>query len=298
MTAQVVLGQDWHSTSRTLGRVRATRAEFAEIPLISATRSLDAGGGVLDDPDHGPAVPDRLRPLSTEGKYLSRGRADMQTAKFLSAGVAAALFGSFAMTAGASAAAGAARGKGPPAPPAAPAPQHCYGQHASGHSPSRDEWASCISVTASLSQAPAVGQMADLRVTVKALEPHPSGELQIDLPSVLGFVSTAGMSRSAILAGEGAGQATRASRHDVLQPGKPRTYTVQIKGLKPGVGQIRARFLAPAGGRAVDAGADLLFLTVGSARAASHMGFTLARTDFGVRHAAVSKTRAAAPIRA
>ena len=58
---------------------------------------------------------------------------------------------------------------------------------ASGHSP-RDEWGSCISVTASLSRAPAVGETAQLSFTVRSQHPYGSATISIELSANLRFV--------------------------------------------------------------------------------------------------------------
>ena len=79
-------------------------------------------------------------------------------------------------------------GGGAPAGAAAEEAQACTlpsGAHRSEH----DEWGSCLSVDASLSAAPAIGQTATLTYEITAAVARPDATVKIELPDGLEFDS-------------------------------------------------------------------------------------------------------------
>jgi hypothetical protein len=162
--------------------------------------------------------------------------------------------------------------KGQPAP-AAPAPADNCRLKASAHKSAHDEWTSCISVDASLSTAPAIGDTATLRVHVSAAVDRQNASVAIDLPDNLQFVDApAGASVAAVRSVDGVSSVQRASRRADLSARAGRDFSAKVKAVKAGFGQIRARVTADAGNGRVDAGSDDVFLTVGAAGAASRFG--------------------------
>src|SRR5689334_724807 len=77
--------------------------------------------------------------------------------------------------------AAAAGGAAPAAPPAA-APAPCN-QHAADRP--NDEWLTCVGVEAKVSKAPAVGETADLDVTLTSDIDNANAKLRVDLPAGL-----------------------------------------------------------------------------------------------------------------
>lgn len=149
--------------------------------------------------------------------------------------------------------------KGKPSPPRSAHAPNCT-LKSSAHKSTKDEWASCIGVDASLSRAPAVGQTAKLTFRVSA-DVARTANISVRLPENLVFVSAP----DALQVSHG-----RASGAASFAADQSRSYSALVKAVAPGSGQIEVRAIAKTQYGA-DAGADYVFLTSGQSTARSSL---------------------------
>ena len=152
--------------------------------------------------------------------------------------------------------------KGAPTLPEEPQAPACTLRR-SGSISQQDEWLSCINVTASLSNAPVVGETATLSFTVTTDETYGDAEISVELPSNFEFVGLpAEMQAATAPSSEGGYPVSRAAVRRALPEKQTQYYQFEVRAIAPGAGQIRVRATGPAAGR-VDAGDDDIFVTVG-----------------------------------
>ncbi|MGW0433536.1 hypothetical protein ACWDV4_13490 [Micromonospora sp. NPDC003197] len=146
----------------------------------------------------------------------------------------------------------------------------------SANQPYTDEWASCLSVGATLDQAPTLGATANLTVTVAADAVLPATEIRLELPAQLEWAQVpAGLtvSKSTATEPERAGELSVASTTRQLKAGEKLTFTGQVRAVKAGQAQIEARATATEPGRR-HAGKDTVFLTIAAPGRVSTFGQT------------------------
>lgn len=197
----------------------------------------------------------------------------MRRIRVLRATVGVLVLGTTMLTLGTAAAApnSSPANKGPARPPAQPQAEECdlRASHRSVH----DEWAHCLSVTATLSRAPAVGQTATLSLEVRADATRRGARITIELPANLAFVEApAGAVQTSGRSSSGVGSARRATTTADLAAGSVHRLSARIRAIAAGPAHIRARTLAAIPGGS-DGAADDVFLTVGSSSAESRFGF-------------------------
>ncbi len=154
----------------------------------------------------------------------------------------------------------------------------------SGNKQGRDEYASCVGVTARLDRAPSLGQTATLTATVSASVPLPPADITIELPAQLAWDSApAGFTADRVtsLRPERSGTIATARRTLQLTPGRPMTLTGTVKAVAAGYGEIEVRATATRGTDS-DAGRDIVFLTVGAKGQPSRLGAVAGKTDLTV----------------
>jgi hypothetical protein len=178
-------------------------------------------------------------------------------------GLAAVVTAALALTATGTAGADEPGPKGQPAPAYQPATGPACHQHAAA-SKVRDEWLSCLGVSAALDRAPSVGETATLSVTVGADAVLPSTDVRVELPAGLAWAQPpAGFAVTQQLSAlpERAGTLSVARLTAAMRPGAAASYTGVVRAVRPGPAQIQVRATAKDGAE-VRAGADNVFLTV------------------------------------
>jgi hypothetical protein len=162
----------------------------------------------------------------------------------------------------------------------------------SGHAHVNDEKKSCLSVTASLSKAPAVGERATLEFTVDAAVARPDVQVSVELPASLRWVQApAGMAElsreSRVPRHNGFLREARLSRS--MSAGQRTHHTGVVEAVAAGPAEITVKASAdPA--QPVETGADAVFVTVGATPAQSRFGIA---ADAG--HPAVAGTGPTGP---
>ena len=206
---------------------------------------------------------------------------------------AAAPGGVTATPATATPATAAAATKGTP-DPAPPAPERCTLRATAGNT--TDEFASCISVGASLSRLPAVGEQATLDVAVTAQYARDGVDVTIDLPATLAYVEPPAGAQVADTRAPytTAGTAQRAEVHADLAAGETRHVQARVTAVEAGPGTIRAHAVAVVPG-GTDGGGDQIALTVAPSGATSRAGLHDARADQTTRATARAQARTDAP---
>ena len=127
-----------------------------------------------------------------------------------------------------------------------------------------DEWGSCLSVDASLSAAPTIGQSVTLAYEITAAVARPGATVEIELPDGLEFESAPdGAALDTGTQSDGTGSATFARATLDLAAGSTTKLSTRIRATAPGLKQITvtANADAPWG---VDGGADQVFVTIGA----------------------------------
>lgn len=126
------------------------------------------------------------------------------------------------------------------------------------------EFASCVTVGATLNRAPALGETAILTVDVEAQYDRPGATVEVDIPDTLEVVDElGGWQRSEANAPFGAGRLARVTTNVDLAKALRRDYRLRVRAVKAGPGQIVARATAP-GAAGEDGGADTADVTVGA----------------------------------
>jgi hypothetical protein len=158
----------------------------------------------------------------------------------------------------------------------AAAPEGACMLRPSGHAHANDEKKSCLSVTATLSNAPAVNQQATLDFTVDAAVARPDVQVSVELPANLRWVKApSGMAEHS--------RASRVPRHNgflrearlarPMAAGQRTHYSGVVEAIAAGATEITVRASAdPA--TATETGADSVFLTVGSTATQSRFGIS------------------------
>ena len=140
-----------------------------------------------------------------------------------------------------------------------------------------DEFARCYTVAASLSRAPAVGQIAVLRVDVTAEHRRDGAQVTVDLPEQLEFVEAPGaLARASARAADGR-SVNRASGKADFAAGQQRSYTFRVRGVSKGAGEIQARVTTRLSERYTDSASDLVFVTVGADAGSSKLTIDVPR---------------------
>ena len=197
----------------------------------------------------------------------------------------AALGGLILLTSGTDALAG----KGPAHPTRSSTSPDCRLSPSPRLSP-KNEFASCLSVSAALARVPAVGQTAKLTITVRS-DVNRQGTVSVKLPANLAFASAPGAQLSMARA-QGGGIAPRAAFARPFAAGGEQTVTMTVRALSSGSGDISARATAPAP-YGVDGGADSLPITVGETAALSHAGMAVRTTVGTVRAVGAARAKPA-----
>jgi hypothetical protein len=137
----------------------------------------------------------------------------------------------------------------------------------------------CLRVTATLSQAPAVGQRASLAFTVDAAVPVARARISADLPPGLRWVTVpAGMAQSSFAsrAPHLNGVVRRAGLTRALAAGQRLRYEGVVEAVTAGPAEISITAVDPARA-ARDGGADTVQVTVGATAADTRMGIAVDR---------------------
>src|SRR4051794_5966959 len=160
----------------------------------------------------------------------------------------------------------------PVAAAAAPPAGHDCSLKPSPHASSRGEWASCVSVAASIDKAPPVGGTATLTVDVTAADDFSGVDVALQLPANLRFADAGGLSVGRGRVRGGSGTAQRGASRTAIARGATKRFAAQVTATAAGYGQITAT--ATPVGTAADnpGGSDDVFLTVGSGGKPSHLG--------------------------
>ncbi len=183
--------------------------------------------------------------------------------------------------------------KGAPAP-VPPAAQACHLRSTAGDT--TDEFASCISVGASLSRLPAVGEQAVLDVAVTAEYARDDVAIHIDLPANLTYVAPP---TGAHVADARAPHTTRGTVHRAelradMGAGQTRHVRARVKAVAAGPAIIRTSAVATIPG-GTDGGADEIPLTISGAGRPSRAGLYDSRHSSTTRTSARPQTRTDAP---
>lgn len=183
----------------------------------------------------------------------------------------------------------------PPAAASPPTERPCT-LTASGSSSVENEHRSCISVTATLSSAPAVGKRATLDFTVHAEVARQGVRVTAELPPNLRWVtSPAGLAASTRTskAPHARGQLQLASATRTFGAGEKVRYRGVVEAVKAGSAEVTVRAVADPTRRA-EAGADTVFLTVGATAASSRFGIP---TSPNGKTAAYTGAKPVSPVR-
>lgn len=163
-----------------------------------------------------------------------------------------------------------AAGAGTPAT-AAPTPA---GQPGAECTPTRSEWPRCVTVTAALNRAPAVGQTARLTVTVDSRLAIDDLRIRVELPAALtpaavptGFTST----RTASRVPSDAGEVTTLDTTVDATPGRTLRYRIDLTATGTGATVVRAQATS-AGGPVLGSHEVRVPVTVGATARESRLG--------------------------
>jgi hypothetical protein len=148
------------------------------------------------------------------------------------------------------------------------------------HSSPHDEFGRCMQVGATLSHVPAVGETADLDITLTATEPR-DATVRVLLPASLALASPRALTRAATPASDGTVASAFTTTRDLAAHSTQHLH-VALRGIQAGSGEIRVIANAPMAG-GLDGAADQVYLTVGTTAAASHAGIQ-APAQLGVKH--------------
>ena len=155
----------------------------------------------------------------------------------------------------------------------------------SGH----HEWGECFTVSASLSEAPALGEAATLSYTIRSAKERPDAEVTVELPNAMAFVELPdGAARTRPVRGRTPTVAATARRG--FRADQARTFSAPVRAETAGSVEIVVRVSAPRPDGGVDAAEDRVFLTVGRSGARSKLGI-----DASTRSAAEAATGPIAP---
>ncbi|MEV1329384.1 hypothetical protein AB0J20_07385 [Micromonospora costi] len=149
----------------------------------------------------------------------------------------------------------------------------------------KDETLSCLGVEAALDRAPAVGESATLRVTVRAEGKIGPSEISVTLPAELEWVKAPaelGVQVQHSVQPERAGAESVARTTRALRAGDSATFSGVVRAVRAGQAQIQARATASYG-RDVQAGQDDVFLTIGEKTGLSRLGHATPAGDNATR---------------
>jgi hypothetical protein len=180
------------------------------------------------------------------------------------------------------------------AAPTGPAPAGACTLTPNPHISVHSEWASCLSVSAEIDQAPRLGEKARLRFDVTAQHGNDDVRIEADLPGNLRWEKAPAGLREAAVASrnpQANGHLERASGRSAIGAGKSARFEGTVTAVSPGPAEIRirARIAVPGG---TDVAEDTIFLTIGEQGQRSVM--TMATPAVG-RTTAITATPAAAP---
>jgi hypothetical protein len=157
------------------------------------------------------------------------------------------------------------------AAPAGSAPDAACTLKPNPHISADSEWASCLSVSASIERAPQLGQSAALRFDITSQHGNDAVQVEADLPGNLRWENApAGLQQSAVASGSpmANGQLNRAFGQHAIGAGKSVHFEGAVNAVSAGPAEIRvrARIAVPGG---TDVAEDTVFLTIGEKGQAS-----------------------------
>jgi hypothetical protein len=148
---------------------------------------------------------------------------------------------------------------------AGPAPSAACSLKPNPHISASSEWASCLSVSAAIEQAPRLNESAVLRFDITSQHGNDAVRIEADLPGNLGWEKAPSGLRQAAVASRSPlanGHLDRAAGQRAIGAGKSVHFEGTVRAISPGPAEIRvrARIAIPGG---TDVAEDTIFLTIG-----------------------------------